>query len=96
MTQDDRQRREPWSDWEHYRPLGPILVTFIGLIAWLTFILVYALEWSKNYSNFQNVIVTIVTLVITALVISMVWVVWGMRRARWWMNHGPSTESSTP
>jgi len=87
MAKDER--RGPWADWEHNRPLGPILVTFLAIIVWLVFILVYALEWSTRYSTFQNAIVTVVTLVIACLFIGMGWVVWGMRRADRWMKHEP-------
>ena len=77
----------PWTDWEHYRPLGAIIATFLAVIAWLIFILLFALDWSNNYSVFQDAIVTIVTLVIMGLFIGLVWTVWGMRRFRSWKKH---------
>lgn len=93
MHQDDMRNRGPWWDWEHHRPLGAIIATFLAVIAWLVFILVFALEWSNKYSTFQNVIVTIVTLVIMGLFIGLVWTVWGMRRFRNWQKHEPSAPS---
>jgi hypothetical protein len=45
------------------------------MIAWLIFILAYALYWSSSFSLFQNVVVTIVSLIITGLVIGLIWLV---------------------
>ena len=87
MSPDERKEESPWMDWEHSRPLGPIVVTFVSVIAWLVFILLYALYWSSGYSAFQNAIVTIVTLVIMGLVIGLTWTVWGMRYAKRWTKH---------
>lgn len=77
----------PWGQgWEHSRPLGGILLTFLAIIAWLVFILLFALYWSRGFSLFQDIIVTLVTLVITGLVIGMGWVVWGFRHWKRWMR----------
>jgi len=84
MSSDDWKEGGPWADWEHNRPLGPIVVTIVSIIVWLVFILFYALYWSTGFTLFQNVIVTVVTLVIVALVMGLVWVVWGMKYARPW------------
>lgn len=60
----------------------------LGVVAWLLFILLYALFWSGGFSLFQNVVVTLVSLAITALLIGLMWVVWGYRRfgklGDWW------------
>jgi hypothetical protein len=87
MPPEERDAETPWEEWGHYRPLGPIVVTFLAVIAWLIFILLYALFWSGPYSLFQNAIVTLVTLVIVGLVIGLTWTVWGMGHAKRWMNH---------
>ncbi len=60
-------------------PLVPIVVSIVGVIGWLVFILLYALIWSKGYSLFQNLIVTVASLLIVGLVIGLVWVIWGLR-----------------
>lgn len=92
MSSDEWKEGGPWAGWEHNRPLGPIVVTFIAIIAWLVFILLYALFWSRGFTLFQNIIVTIVTLVIVGLLIGLNWVVWGMRHARSWKKpQQPST-----
>ncbi len=54
-------------------PVGIIIGSILGVIAWLFFILVYALDWSKGYSLFQNLIVTVVSFSIAALIISAFW-----------------------
>jgi amino acid transporter len=92
MSPDD-SADEPWERWRRYRPLGPIVVSFALMIAWLVFILLYALFWSSGYSTFQNIIVTLATLVIVALLIGLSWVVWGMKRARHWMKHQAPPQS---
>jgi hypothetical protein len=74
-------------DWEHAKPLVPIVVSIVAAIAWLVFILLYALFWSNSFSLFQNIIVTIASLAIAALVIGLGWVIWGMGRWQHWMKH---------
>jgi hypothetical protein len=86
MSPDEWREGSAWADWEHNRPLGPIVATFLVVIGWLVFILLYALYWSSGYSTFQNLIVTLVTLVIMGLLIGLGWVVWGMRHAKRWMR----------
>lgn len=85
MSHESREGN-PWSNWERHKPLGPIVVTFVAIIGWLIFILLYALNWSSKYSTFQNVIVTLVSLIIMGLVIGLAWIVWGMRHATRWMK----------
>lgn len=77
----------------HYGPLAPIVGSILACIAWLVFILLYALYWSKGYSLFQNIVVTLASLLIVGLLIALMWVVWGLRsgwrgaRMRW--GYGP-------
>jgi hypothetical protein len=86
MSTDELKVESPWTDWEHYRPLGAIVATFLAVIGWLVFILLYALFWSNGFTTFQNVIVTLVTLIMMGLIIGLGWTVWGMRRAKRWMK----------
>lgn len=57
-------------------PIGPVIGSILGIIAWLVFILIYALSLSSEFSLFQNIIVTMVTFAITGLAIGLVWLVW--------------------
>ncbi len=66
----------------HAGSITPIVFSILGVIAWLVFILFYALYWSRGFSLFQNFIVTIVSLAIAALLIGLMWVVWGTSRFR--------------
>jgi hypothetical protein len=75
-----------YPDWEHTRPIGGVVLTLLAIIAWLFFILFYALYWSTSYSLFQNIVVVIVTLGITGVVIGLGWVVWGSRNVKNWMG----------
>ena len=69
-------------------PIGPIIGSMLAVLAWLIFILLYALFWSKGFDLFQNIIVTVISLVIMGLVIGVMWMVWGYRRFGsfndWW------------
>jgi hypothetical protein len=68
-------------------PFGAIMGSILGIIAWLVFILLYALYWSKSFDLFQNIIVTIASLLIVGLLIGAMWMIWfrmtGVAR-RWW------------
>ena len=57
-------------------PISPVILSIIGIIAWLVFILIFALYWSSGYSFFQNVIVTIVSFLIAGLLIGLMWMPW--------------------
>jgi hypothetical protein len=57
-------------------PTTPIVLSILGLIVWLVFILLYALYWSNGFSIFQNIIVTIVSLAIAGLLIGLMWMPW--------------------
>ena len=86
MASDEAKDEGKYSDWEHTRPIGGIVVTLLAVIAWLIFILVYALYWSANYSLFQDIVVVIVSFGITGVVIGLGWVVWGSRHVKNWMG----------
>jgi hypothetical protein len=66
----------------HRTPFAGIVATILALMAWLIFILIYAIEWSGNYTLFQNIIVTIASLLLVGLFIGLVWTIWGIRMAR--------------
>lgn len=57
-------------------PRTPIVLSILGIIAWLVFILFYALYWSNGFTLFQNVIVTVVSFLIAGLVIGLMWMPW--------------------
>ncbi len=54
-----------------------IVVSMVGYVVWLIFILFFALNWSRGYSLFQNVIVFLVSMCITGALIGLMWMVWG-------------------
>ena len=57
-------------------PTTPIALSIIGVVAWLVFILLYALYWSSGFSLFQNIIVTVVSFLIAGLLIGLMWMPW--------------------
>ncbi len=56
------------------------MASMLGLVAWLVFILLYALYWSKGFDLFQNLVVAFVSLAITGIAIGLMWMIWGYRR----------------
>lgn len=60
--------------------MGPVIASMLGVVAWLVFILLYALFWSKGFDLFQNIVVTFVSLAITGILIGVMWMAWGYRR----------------
>jgi hypothetical protein len=57
-------------------PVTPIALSIVGVVAWLVFILFYALYWSAGFSLFQNIIVTVVSFLIAGLIIGLMWMPW--------------------
>jgi hypothetical protein len=85
LSTDQPQAGPSPPDWRRHNPVLPIVVSIIAFIAWLVFILAYALAWSNNYSLFQNIIVTVASLLIVGLVVGLGWILWGLRQAdRFW------------
>ncbi len=54
-----------------------IVVSMVGFVVWLIFILFFALDWSRGYSLFQNVRVFLVSMCVTGALIGLMWMVWG-------------------
>jgi hypothetical protein len=69
-------------DWRGRMPFAPIVLSFLAVVVWLVFILLFALYWSTGFNLFQDVIVTIVSLLVMGLLVGLMWVVWGMRFAK--------------
>lgn len=71
-------------------PIVIILASMLGIVAWLVFILLFALLWSGKYDLFQNIVVAFVSLAITGMLIGAMWMVWGYRQfgrfGDWWVS----------
>jgi len=80
--QEDPEKGQFPFDWRGRMPFAPIVLSFLAVVAWLVFILLFALYWSTGFSLFQDVIVTIVSLLVMGLLVGLMWVVWGMRFAK--------------
>lgn len=61
----------------------PAVISIIGVLAWLFYILIFALYWSKGYTLFQDIVVLIATMCITALFIGLMWIIWGRYNHAW-------------
>jgi uncharacterized iron-regulated membrane protein len=55
---------------------GPIVGAMTAIGGWLTFILLYALYWSRSFDLYQSVIVTIASLGLAVLLICGLLLVW--------------------
>jgi hypothetical protein len=75
MTGSMRLRQNP-SPERYEGPVAPVVLSILGIVAWLVFILLFALYWSDGFSLFQNVIVTIVSFLIAGLLIGLMWMPW--------------------
>ncbi|MGD0646307.1 MAG: hypothetical protein ABSA75_15550 [Candidatus Bathyarchaeia archaeon] len=62
----------------------PIVVSIVGILVWLIFILIFALFWSKDYSLFQDIVFFIVSLCITGLLLGLMWIIWGRNKIHRW------------
>ncbi len=75
-------------------PFGLVIASMLGIVAWLVFILIYALLWSKSYDLFQNVVVAFVSLAIVGMLIGVMWMAWGFRHfgrfGDWWESDRPA------
>jgi amino acid transporter len=80
------ENQQNWNRTQHMSgfPLAPIVVSIVGVLVWLIFILFFALFWSKGYNLFQDTVVFIATLAIAALVIGLIWLIWGRNQWQWW------------
>jgi hypothetical protein len=65
-------------------PFVPIVGSVVGVLAWLIFILLFALFWSESYNLFQDIVVFIATLCITVVLLGLMWLIWGRNRWHWW------------
>jgi hypothetical protein len=53
-----------------------MVASILAIVAWLMFILLYALFLSKSFDLFQNIVVTVVSLLVACLLIGIMWVLW--------------------
>ena len=49
------------------------------LLAWVVFIVVFAVWWAPGLGLFQNIMILIASLVATAVIIGIMWMAYGMR-----------------
>ncbi len=49
------------------------------LLAWVAFIILFALWWAPTFSLFQNIVILIGSLVAAGVVVGILWMAYGMR-----------------
>jgi len=67
----------------HSSPFILIIVSALGILAWLIYILLFALYWSKGYNLFQDLVVFSATLCITGVMLGLMWIIWGRNKWHW-------------
>ncbi len=55
------------------------VASLLVLLAWVIFIVVFALLWAPNLSLFQNIVILIASLVAAFVVVGIMWMLYGMR-----------------
>jgi len=76
VVKNEMMDSEQRSTEKYEGPLGPVIASILGIIAWLIFIIIYALYWSNGFTIFQNIIVTIVSIMVAGLLIGAMWLIW--------------------
>jgi len=61
------------------KPTMPMVISFLGGIVWLIFVLLHSLFWSKDFTLFQNGIIGLVSFLVVGSLIALLWVIWGIR-----------------
>ena len=88
MTSSGEPQQPPSMHQRSRSPFRLVIASMLGIIAWLVFILLYALFWSGSYDLFQNIVVAFVSLAIAGMLIGVMWMVWGYRQfgrfGDWW------------
>jgi len=88
MLKFQSERRADKKDWIKSRNGAgfflPIVVSVLGVLAWLVFALFFALFWSRGYGLFQDIVVLLASLGIMGLLIALMWIIWGRNRMHWW------------
>ncbi len=51
----------------------------VVMLAWVVFIVVFALLWAPDLSLFQNVVILIASIVVAGIVVGIVWMDYGMK-----------------
>jgi len=65
-------------------PFALAIASMVAFLAWLVFILLFALFWSNSYHFFQDIVILISSLGIVAVVIGLMWFIWGRNKWNWW------------
>jgi hypothetical protein len=60
-------------------PKTPIVLSILGFIVWLVFILIFTLYWSPDYTLFQNIMITSISFLIVGALIGIMWVIYPFR-----------------
>jgi hypothetical protein len=63
-----------------------VVVSIVGLVAWISFTLLYVGFWAPHFSLFQSVVVVLVSLVVLAGVLAISWITFGLGFAHRWSD----------
>lgn len=65
-------------------PLSLTLASIIAFLAWLVFILLFAVFWSNGFNLFQDIVILIASLGIVVVLFGLMWFIWGRKQWNWW------------
>lgn len=65
-------------------PLSLTLASIIAFLAWLVFILLFAVFWSNGFNLFQDIVILIASIGIVVVLIGLMWFIWGRKQWNWW------------
>ncbi len=72
--------------WKEPQPVIPIVISILGAIGWLVFILWHTFFWSTSFTLFQNIVIAISSFLVVAALMGLTWVVWGFRAGEKWFS----------
>ncbi len=55
------------------------IISMLVLLAWVVFIIIFALWWAPSLSLFQNIVILIGSLVAAGVLVGIMWMAYGMR-----------------
>lgn len=55
------------------------IVTMLIMLAWVIFIVVFALLWAPDLSLFQNIVILVASIVGAGIIVGMVWMAYGIK-----------------
>jgi hypothetical protein len=83
----------PTASSTHARPFDTLgrlrrrlVASIAGIVAWISFTLLYVAFWAPQFTLFQNIVVVIVSLVVLIGGLAVAWITFGLGFAHRWSD----------